>query len=146
MWCVPALFRAALAQDDTLLLCQALFVGSPLIRGILEVHLSMVGVQCQCPRLFGASGAAASPFVLSVQEAGIKGIPDLINACMIIGIVAIALESIYLPSRMLRTMAIQGLIPSWIGHCDVQGRPRWALVRTRENAHFSHHAWHGAKK
>ncbi len=82
------------------------------------------------PRLFGASGAAASPFVLSVQEAGIKGIPDLINACMIIGIVAIALESIYLPSRMLRTMAIQGLIPSWIGHCDVQGRPRWALAIT----------------
>ena len=82
------------------------------------------------PRLFGASGAAASPFVLSVQEAGIKGIPDLINTCMIIGIVAIALESIYLPSRMLRTMAIQGLIPSWIGRCDVQGRPRWALAIT----------------
>ncbi|EXJ91451.1 hypothetical protein A1O1_04563 [Capronia coronata CBS 617.96] len=82
------------------------------------------------PRLLGGSGAAASPFVISVNEAGIKGLPDLINACMIIGIVAIALESIYLPSRMIRTMALQGLIPSYLGKCDSRGQPRWALAIT----------------
>ncbi|EXJ76880.1 hypothetical protein A1O3_10525 [Capronia epimyces CBS 606.96] len=82
------------------------------------------------PHLLGGSGAAASPFVIAVTEAGIKGLPDLINACIIIGVVAIALESIYLPSRMIRTMALQGLIPSFLGKCDSRGRPRWALAIT----------------
>ncbi|KAH6993089.1 amino acid permease-domain-containing protein [Fusarium venenatum] len=57
-------------------------------------------------------------------------VPDLINVCIIIGILAIALESIYLPSRILRTMALQGLIPEKFGHCDERGRPRWALALT----------------
>ncbi|GKU07735.1 unnamed protein product [Fusarium langsethiae] len=61
------------------------------------------------PDLLGASGSAVSPFVIAAK--GIKVIPDLINACIIIGILAIALESIYLPSHILRTMALQGLIP-----------------------------------
>ncbi|KAH8666070.1 amino acid permease-domain-containing protein [Ilyonectria robusta] len=79
------------------------------------------------PRLLGASGSAASPFVIAATNAGLKVIPDIINVCMIIGIVAIALESIYLPSRILRTMALQGLIPSKLAKCDELGRPRWAL-------------------
>ena len=84
----------------------------------------------QNPDLLGGSGSAASPFVLAVKQAGIKGVPDIVNACMIIGILAIALESIYLPSRMLRTMAIQGLIPKAFGKCDNKGRPRLALAFT----------------
>ncbi|UZP38450.1 hypothetical protein NXS19_006266 [Fusarium pseudograminearum] len=80
------------------------------------------------PDLLGASGSAASPFVIAAK--GIKVIPDLINACIIIGIVAIALESIYLPSRILRTMALQGLILGKFAECDERGRPRWALAFT----------------
>ncbi|GKU23004.1 unnamed protein product [Fusarium langsethiae] len=74
------------------------------------------------PDLLGASGSAVSPFVIAAK--GIKVIPDLINACIIIGILAIALESIYLPSHILRTMALQGLIPQKFSHCDERGRPR----------------------
>ncbi|KAL4906687.1 hypothetical protein BDW74DRAFT_176996 [Aspergillus multicolor] len=81
-------------------------------------------------RLLGGSGSAASPFVIAVGNSGIKGVPDLINACMIIGILAIALECIYLPSRILRTMALQKLIPPVIADVDEKGRPRWALLIT----------------
>jgi amino acid transporter len=81
-------------------------------------------------RLLGASGSAASPFVIAVSDAGIKVVPDIINVCMIIGILAIALESIYLPSRVLRTMALQGLIPPALAKCDDKGRPRSALIIT----------------
>ncbi|KAL4893149.1 amino acid permease/ SLC12A domain-containing protein [Aspergillus ambiguus] len=81
-------------------------------------------------RLLGGSGVAASPFVIAVDNAGIKGVPDVINACMIIGILAIALECIYLPSRILRTMAVQKLVPSFIARVDDMGRPRWALLIT----------------
>lgn len=56
------------------------------------------------------------------------------NACMIIGILAIAAESVYLASRVLRTMAHQKLIPELIARVDAQGRPVWSLVITGATA------------
>ncbi|KAI8243011.1 hypothetical protein K4K55_009241 [Colletotrichum sp. SAR 10_96] len=79
------------------------------------------------PLLLGGSGSAASPFVIATRNSGLAGITDFINVCMIIGILAIALESIYLPSRIIRTMAFQGLLPEVLAKCDDKGRPRWAL-------------------
>ncbi|KAL4920960.1 amino acid permease/ SLC12A domain-containing protein [Aspergillus aurantiobrunneus] len=97
---------------------------------MVSVALISAIVPSSDSRLLGGSGAAASPFVIAVDDAGIKGVPDLINACMIIGVLAIALECIYLPSRILRTMALQKLIPSFIAKVDDKGRPNWALLIT----------------
>jgi amino acid transporter len=97
---------------------------------LVSVVLVSLIVPSDDSRLLGSSSSAASPFVIAVQNAGIKGVPDLINACMIIGITAIALESIFLPSRILRTMALQELIPSFLAKTDEKGRPRWALSIT----------------
>jgi amino acid permease len=81
-------------------------------------------------RLLSGSGVTASPFVIAVTDAGIPGLPGFINVCMIIGILAIALECIYLPSRILRTMSLQGFLPQFIANVDSRGRPRWALAIT----------------
>lgn len=81
-------------------------------------------------RLLSGSGVAASPFVIAVMDAGIPGLPSVINACMVIGVLAIALECIYLPSRILRNMAMQGFMPAYIANVDAKGRPRWALAIT----------------
>lgn len=81
-------------------------------------------------RLLSGSGITASPFVVAVVDAGIPGLPSVINICMIIGVLAIALECIYLPSRILRTMALQGFLPQYIANVDAKGRPRWALAIT----------------
>ena len=80
--------------------------------------------------LLGGSGVTASPFVLGLTGVGIKGLPDLLNAGMICGVLAIAAESTYLASRMLRTMAHQQLIPEFFAHVDSKGRPRRALMTT----------------
>ncbi|CZR61357.1 related to amino acid transport protein GAP1 [Phialocephala subalpina] len=82
------------------------------------------------PRLFGGSDTAASPFVIALDHAGIKGLPDFLNVVIMIGIAAIAVESIYISSRVLRAMAAQGLIPSFIARVDSTGRPRWAVAIT----------------
>ncbi|KAL4990993.1 hypothetical protein BDW68DRAFT_193637 [Aspergillus falconensis] len=96
-----------------------------------QIYIGVLGGEARSPRrLLGGLGSAASPFVIAVDNAGIKGVPDLVNACMIIGIVAIALECIYLPSCMLRTMAVQKLIPLFIAYVAEKGRPRWALLIT----------------
>lgn len=97
---------------------------------LVSVVLVSIIVPSNNENLLGGSGAAASPFVIAVQDAGIKGVPDLINACIIIGVTAIAMESIFLPSRILRTMALQKLLPSFIAKVDEKGRPRWALAIT----------------
>tara|TARA_R110002060_G_scaffold21617_7_gene29292 strand:- start:866 stop:1414 length:549 start_codon:yes stop_codon:yes gene_type:complete len=76
------------------------------------------------PRLFGGSGVAASPFVIALNDAGIKGLPDFLNVVMMIGIASIAVESIYISSRIMRSMALQGLIPKFIANVDKEGRPR----------------------
>ena len=80
-------------------------------------------------RLLGGSGVTASPFV-AIQSSGIPGISSLLNAGIIAGLVAIAAEAIYISSRILRTMAHQGLIPERFAKVDALGRPRWALFIT----------------
>ncbi len=82
------------------------------------------------PRLLGGSGVAASPFVIAILDSGIPGIASVLNAGMMCGVLAIAAESVYLSSRILRTMAHQKLIPEALARVDNKGRPRWALLAT----------------
>ena len=49
---------------------------------------------------------------------------------MILGVLAISAEAVYLASRVLRTMALQKLIPQSMAKVDSKGRPRWALAIT----------------
>lgn len=77
------------------------------------------------PRLFGAfSGEiSASPFVIAMQDAGIKGLPSMMNAITMLGLCAIGSEGVYLASRMSTAMARMGLFPQILGRVDKQGRP-----------------------
>jgi amino acid transporter len=98
------------------------------IRVSTTFMLSIVFISLLVPsdeaRLLGGSGIAASPFVIALNDAGIKGLPDFLNIFIMIGIVAIAVESIYISSRILKAMASQGLIPKFISRVDPTGRPR----------------------
>ena len=81
-------------------------------------------------RLLGGSGVAASPFVIAIQDSGIKGLPDLLNVGIMCGLLAIAAESVYIASRILRTMSHQRLNPEFFAKVDSKGRPRMALIAT----------------
>lgn len=78
-------------------------------------------------RLFGGSGAAASPFVIAVNDAGIKGLPDFLNVVIMVGLTAIAAESIYISSRIARALSHQGIIPQFIAKVHSYGQPLWAV-------------------
>ncbi|KAK7224896.1 hypothetical protein V2G26_012899 [Clonostachys chloroleuca] len=97
---------------------------------MLSVVFVTLLVPSNDPRLLGGGGVAASPFVIAVQEAGIPAIGSILNAGMMAGVLAIAAESVYLSSRVLRSMANQKLIPERFAGVDSQGRPRWALLIT----------------
>lgn len=99
---------------------------------MLGVIFTTLLVPSDDSRLLGGKGVAASPFVIAVQDSGIPGIPSLLNVGMMIGVLGIAAESIYLSSRILRTMAHQRLISSSerLAKVDDKGRPRIALLIT----------------
>lgn len=97
---------------------------------MLSVIFTTLLVPSDDSRLLGGTGVAASPFVIAVQDSGIPAVPSLLNAGMMIGVLGIAAESIYLSSRILRTMAHQGLISERLATVDDKGRPRVALLIT----------------
>lgn len=97
---------------------------------LVSVVFITVLVPSDDSRLLGGSGAAASPFVIAVQDAGIPVVADIFNSGMIVGILAISAESVYLASRILRTMAHQKLVPEYLATVDSKGRPRWSLIIT----------------
>ncbi|KAJ5354908.1 hypothetical protein N7541_005952 [Penicillium brevicompactum] len=97
---------------------------------IISVVFITILVPSDDSRLLGGSGVAASPFIIAVQDSGIPGIPSLLNAGMICGVLAIAAEAVYLSSRILRTMAHQKLIWEGLAAVDDRGRPRLALIIT----------------
>ncbi|OMP88776.1 putative amino-acid permease, partial [Diplodia seriata] len=97
---------------------------------MLSIVLCTLMVPMNDDRLFGGSGSAASPFVVAMNDAGISGVPDFFNVVIMVGIAGVAVESVYLSSRVLRSMAEQELIPRFLAGVDSRGRPRWSLAIT----------------
>lgn len=97
---------------------------------MLGVMFTTLLVPSDDARLLGGKGVAASPFVIAVEDSGIPIVPSLLNVGIMIGVLGIAAESIYLSSRILRTMAHQNLISERLAHIDDKGRPRMALLIT----------------
>ncbi|KAK5125235.1 hypothetical protein LTR85_000911 [Meristemomyces frigidus] len=93
--------------------------------------ISMVFIGLLVPatdeHLLGGSGVAASPFVIALEEAGISGLPDLLNVVILFAVAAIGAESVFVASRILRSMSHQRLIPGWVAKVDQEGRPTVAL-------------------
>ncbi|ODV64162.1 amino-acid permease inda1 [Ascoidea rubescens DSM 1968] len=78
----------------------------------------------------GSSGAAASPFVIGIQNAGIPVLNHIINAVILTSAIS-AGNSLYLAaSRSLFAMAKQGYAPKFFGNCNRFGVPYWAVLAT----------------
>lgn len=57
------------------------------------------------------SGTAASPFVIAMQNAGIKVLPSIINACLLSSAWSAASSDLYTSSRALYGLAVSGNAP-----------------------------------
>lgn len=90
---------------------------------IISLTLVGVNVPYDDPRLLGNSGAAASPFVISIQNAGIRGLPSVMNAVIMIAVCSVANSSVYGASRTIASLAEQGFAPKIFGYIDREGRP-----------------------
>lgn len=96
----------------------------------VSVILITVLVPYTDERLLGSGTVAASPFVIAMTDAGIKGLPDFLNAIILLGLVAIGAESLYISSRCMVSMSRMNMFPKWCGRVDRHGRPYTALIVT----------------
>ncbi|KAJ5683037.1 hypothetical protein N7462_006202 [Penicillium macrosclerotiorum] len=80
--------------------------------------------------LLGASGAntKASPFVVSIQNAGIKGLPSVMNAVITISVISVANSATYGSSRTIQALAARGMAPKFLAYVDKAGRPLYCIL------------------
>jgi amino acid transporter len=91
------------------------------------VSLTLVGllVPFDDPRLLGAgqSYTSASPFVIAISNAGIDGLPSVMNVVIMIAVLSVGNSSIYGSSRTLAALAEQRQAPRILAYIDRKGRP-----------------------
>ena len=80
--------------------------------------------------LMGSSGAntKASPFVLAIKEAGVKGLPSVFNAVITISVISVANSCAYGSTRTIQALAARGMAPSFFKYIDNKGRPLWCIL------------------
>ena len=57
--------------------------------------------------LLNGTGIAASPFVIAVSQGGIRVVPHIMNAVVVIAVISVGNSSVYGCSRTLASLAVQ---------------------------------------
>ncbi|KAK3491579.1 amino acid permease/ SLC12A domain-containing protein [Neurospora crassa] len=78
----------------------------------------------------GGYTAAASPFVIAAQLAGVKVLPDIINAVLLTVVLSAANSNVYSGSRVLVSLANDGMAPKWFKMTTKSGVPWVAVIFT----------------
>ncbi|EEB09508.1 proline specific permease [Schizosaccharomyces japonicus yFS275] len=80
------------------------------------------------PRLKMGSTGAASPFVIGMKDAGIRVLPHIINAVILVSAVSAGNSFMYSCSRTLMSLAEQGQAPQIFRRCNRYGTPYIAVL------------------
>ncbi|KAF8753328.1 Amino acid transporter [Rhizoctonia solani] len=76
------------------------------------------------------SDASASPFVIAIKTAGIKGLPSVINAVILISAWSAGNSDLYASSRTLYALALEHKAPAFLRRCTKGGLPVWTVIIT----------------
>ena len=92
----------------------------------------MVGliVPSDSPDLLNSSGAntKASPFVLAIQYAGVKGLPSVFNAVITISVLSVANACTFGSTRTIQALAARDMAPQFLAYVDKKGRPIFCVI------------------
>lgn len=72
--------------------------------------------------------ATASPFVISITNAGISVLDSIFNVVILIAVLSVGNSSIYGSSRTIAALAEQRQAPAIFGYIDRAGRPLVAIL------------------
>jgi yeast amino acid transporter len=83
------------------------------------------------PQLLNSSSSVdikASPFVIAIQNAGIKVLPSIFNCVILISVLSVGNSSTYGSTRTIAALAEIGQAPKLFSFIDKKGRPMVALI------------------
>lgn len=96
------------------------------------VNLFILGliVRADDDRLLNSHGANTkfSPFVIAIQDAGIKVLPSIFNAVITIAVISVANSCTFGSTRTMQALAERGMGPKFLAYVDKYGRPLWCIV------------------
>lgn len=98
------------------------------------VALTLVGllVPYTDNRLLGenenSADAAASPFVIAIEAAGIEILPSVMNAVILVAVLSVGNSAVFGSSRTLAALANLNQAPKILGYVDRKGRPLVAII------------------
>ncbi|KAH7410506.1 amino acid permease/ SLC12A domain-containing protein [Phaeosphaeria sp. MPI-PUGE-AT-0046c] len=96
------------------------------------VNLALVGlvVPVDNEALNGSAGASSlhSPFVIAIQLAGIKVLPSIFNAVILIAVMSVANACAFGSTRTMQALAANGMGPRVTAYVDKKGRPLVVVV------------------
>lgn len=72
--------------------------------------------------------AKASPFVIAIEAAGIKVLPDVMNAVILIAVMSVGNSAVFGSSRTIAAMANMNQAPKILAYIDRKGRPLMAIL------------------
>ena len=75
-----------------------------------------------------SNSAAASPFVVAIELAGIEVLPGFINACILLFVFSASNSDLYIATRTIYGIALQGKAPRILARTDRRGVPYVALA------------------
>lgn len=76
----------------------------------------------------GSTDVNASPFVIAIKNAGVSGIPSVMNVVIMIAVLSVGNSAVYGASRTLAGLAEQGQAPKILGYIDRSGRPLVSII------------------
>jgi len=71
----------------------------------------------------GSSSSRHSPFVIAIQLAGIKVLPSIFNAVILIAVMSVANSCTFGSTRTIQALAANGMAPKFLAYVDKKGRP-----------------------
>jgi amino acid transporter len=100
---------------------------------VLILHLGMT-IPYNSPLLLSAASesensvnAEASPFVVAARIAGVNTLPNLVNACLLIFTFSAANSDLYIATRTLYSLSVEGNAPRIFSNTNDKGVPIYAL-------------------
>lgn len=97
---------------------------------VLSLFLVGLIVPSDNDNLLNSSGADTkySPFVISMNLAGIKVLPSIFNVVITMAVLSVANSCAYGSTRTMQALAQTGMGPKFLAYVDNKGRPLWCIA------------------
>ncbi|EXJ79150.1 hypothetical protein A1O3_08651 [Capronia epimyces CBS 606.96] len=95
------------------------------------VNLFIVGlIVPENSPLYTGEGSSSrhSPFVIAIQLAGIKALPSIFNAVILIAVMSVANSCTFGSTRTIQALAANGMAPKFLAFIDKKGRPIYVVI------------------